>query len=248
MKNIMEMKQRKATLVKEARGLTELAEKEKRDLSGEEKTKIDKILVDARAIDADVAREEALQVAEMNGESRNTGDRAPNGEFRNIGEFLYAARFNPGDPRLQRVERPTSEQRGMDMTTGSEGGVLVPPTYMETIMQATPQAAVFRPRATVIPAGSPPDSALIIPTLDQSGTKGFYAGVNVTWIAEGGAKVETQPALKDIQLFPKEVAAYITVTDKLLRNSEAASVLVSSLLRAAIKKGVGCCSCKSIRS
>lgn len=233
MKNIMEMKQRKSSLVKEARGLTETAEKEKRDLSADEKGKIDKILVDARAIDEDVAREERMQALEMN-QARTEEAEKRGTEFRNFGEFLQASRWNPGDPRLVRMQARDVEGRAMDMTTGAEGGVLVPPTYMETIMQVTPQQAVFRPRATVIPAGTPPDSAMIIPTLDQSGTQGVYAGVTVKWLAEGATKAETAPALKDIQLFPREVAAYVTVTDKLLRNAEAASTLVTNLLRKAI--------------
>ena len=229
----MEMKRAKSAKVAEARALTTLAETEQRELTGEDKAKIDNILADARSMEADIAREEALQAAEMAGNARAAAEEGAH-EFRNLGEFLYAARFSPSDPRLQRVAANSEKRAGMDMTTGSEGGVLVPPTYMETIFKVEPQASIFRPRATVIPAGSPPDSALIIPTLDQSGTKGFFAGVSVTWIAEGGAKAETTPALKDIQLFPKEVAAYITVTDKLLRNSEAASAVVTSLLRGAI--------------
>lgn len=234
----MELRRNKSSLVTEARGMTDKAEAEKRELTGEEKTRIDKILADARTMDADITREEQLQAAEMAGKTREAADKAVR-EFRNFGEYLSAVRFNPSDPRLQdlRIALPhrgeTEQRAGMDMTTGSEGGVLVPPTYMETIFQVSPQAAVMRARATVIPAGSPPDSALFIPTLDQSGTKGYFAGVTVTWIAEGGAKVETTPALKDIQLFPKEVAAFITVTDKLLRNSEASSALVTSLLRGA---------------
>ena len=236
MKNVQEMKRSKAALITEARKLADQSETEKRDLSAEDKTKIDKMIADARTMDADIAREEALQSAEMVGNVREAGEKAAR-EFRNFGEYLYAARFNPTDRRLQdlRVETPKrgpeEARAGMDMTTGSEGGVLVPPTYMETIFKISPQATVLRAKATVIPAGSPPDSALIIPTLDQSGTKGYFGGVQVVWIAEGGAKVETTPNLKDIQLFPKEVAAFVTVTDKLLRNSDAASALVSSLLR-----------------
>jgi len=243
MKNVMEQKQRKAALIAEARAIMTTAETEKRELSGEERVKIDKMAADARNIEGDIAREEQLQAMEMHEGRKEAGDKAVRGFGdgpKGFAEFLYACRFNPSDPRLSelRIQTPRrgedEARSGMDMTTGSEGGVLVPPTYMDTIFMVNPQAAVMRARATVIPAGSPADSALIIPTLDQSGTKGYFGGVAVNWIAEGGTKVETTPALKDIQLFPKEVAAFVTVTDKLLRNSAAAGSLVTTLLRGAI--------------
>jgi HK97 family phage major capsid protein len=53
-------------------------------------------------------------------------------------------------------------------------------------------------------------------------------------VAEGGAKGETDIRLKEVSLEPGEVAAYITVTDKLLRNWAAASNLLAGQLRKAI--------------
>ena len=161
-------------------------------------------------------------------------DPAPEG-FRSFGDFLQAARFNPSHPALVRSESiHDSEKRVMSMGVGTAGGFLVPEQFSQTMLKVDPQDAIIRPRAQVIPAGSPPDSAITIPALDQSGVKGVYSGVTVNWIAEGGAKPVTEPSLLEVKLEPQEVAAHVEVTDKLLRNSEAAGALISSLLRKAI--------------
>jgi len=56
----------------------------------------------------------------------------------------------------------------------------------------------------------------------------------VFWIGEGAAKPETGGSLEEISLTPKEVAAHTVVTDKLLRNWEAANTFISGLLQGAI--------------
>lgn len=147
-------------------------------------------------------------------------------EFRNFGEFLHSVRFNPTDRRL--------EIREQTMGTGAEGGFNVPKQFRETLLMVDPQAAVIRSRATVIPAGNPPDAEITMPALDQGAAENIFGGVTVSWIGEGQTKAETDAAFKEVKLQPNEVAAYITVTDKLLRNWGAAGPTLSGLLRGAI--------------
>jgi len=173
--------------------------------------------------------EQALQAAQA-----PQGDPAPEG-FRSFGDFLQAVRFNPAHSALQFRERVIdSEKRVMSMGVGAAGGFIVPEQFSQTMLQIDVASAIFRPRANVIPAGDPPDAAITMPALDQSGARGIYSGVTVNWIAEGGDKSVTEPALLEVKLEPQEVAAHVVVTDKLLRNSAAAGALISSLLRKAI--------------
>jgi HK97 family phage major capsid protein len=158
-------------------------------------------------------------------------EMGPN-ELREFGDFLQTCRWNPGDPALR--SRNSGQKRDLNMGFGAQGGFIVPEQFSNVLKMVDEQSAIFRPRAQVIPAGDPPDAAITIPVLDQSGANGVYAGVVVQWIAEGGAKPETEPAFSEIKLEPKEVAAHVVVTDKLLRNSAAAGALVQSLLRKAI--------------
>lgn len=211
----------------EARGFTEEERAERDRLKGEV-DRMDELIKSAREVLA----------AEDNGERHDqpSGEPQPTQtEFRQFGDFLQAVRYNPSDPALRRRELPKgAEGRVMSMGVGAAGGFIVPEQFSLVIRQVDPQAAVFRPRALVIPAGDPPDSAITIPALDQSGARGVYSGVVVQWIAEGAAKPETEPQLREIKLEPQEVAAYTVLTDKLLRNSAAAGALVTALLRKAI--------------
>ena len=56
----------------------------------------------------------------------------------------------------------------------------------------------MRPRANVIPAGSPPDAGITMPALDQSGTNpgNVFGGMTFSWIEEGGEKPETDAELR----------------------------------------------------
>jgi HK97 family phage major capsid protein len=147
-------------------------------------------------------------------------------EFKDFGEFIYSVRYNPGDRRL--------EYREQSMGVGAEGGFMVPKQFRETLMSVDVQAPLIRPRATVIPAGSPPDAEISMPALDQSAAENMFGGVEVSWIGEGQTKAETDARFKEIKLTPNEVAAYITVTDKLLRNWQAAGSVLTNLLRNAM--------------
>lgn len=165
-------------------------------------------------------------------------------EFETLAEFCTAAIANPNDPRLASLFRSRgnfhddgegvrAEQR---MDSGQTGGFLIPTQFRQTIMAVAGPQSIVRSRATVIPAGSPPDSEIEIPALDQTGASpsNVYGGVSVSWIAEGGAKPETDADFRLISLKPQEVAGHIVMTDKLLRNSAAAGAYVASQLPKAL--------------
>lgn len=191
----------------------------------------DKLMAEARNL-------ERLVNAEMGGETREAVEADPDGysEFRDFGEFLAATKWDPHDERLMArpIDARKGESRALQMSVGAAGGFLVPATFSDEILKVNPQDAIIRPRATVIPAGDNPDASISIPALDQSGARGVYSGVTVNWIGEGADKPEVEPSFREITLIPKEVAAYIPVTDKLLRNATAAGALVMRLLRQAI--------------
>jgi HK97 family phage major capsid protein len=147
---------------------------------------------------------------------------------------------NPNDQRLATLYDENAGEGGMRaeqrMDTGSAGGFAVPTQFRATLMEVSPQEARIRPRAMVIPAGTPPDSAITMPALNQDGTNpaNVYGGVEVNWIGEGVAKPETDATLREIKLEPQEVAGHVVLTDKLLRNWAAASAVIERLLRGAV--------------
>jgi len=214
----------------ENRDLTEAESKEWADLT-------DKVTAlrerEKRQAIVDAQEREAAQ--RQPGVPLDAAKSEPAQEWRGFGEFLQAIRWAQNDPRLQYKKLDgDAEQRVLSMGVGVAGGFMVPRQFRPELLSVDPQGAVVRPRATVIPAGDPPDAAIDIPALDQSGARGVYSGVQVTWIGEGVAKPESEPQFLRVTLDPNEVAAHTIVTDKLLRNSDAAGALVSTLLRRAI--------------
>ena len=249
------LRAQRTTLVATMRGLIEAAEKENRDFTAEETATYDGHKAQLDALDARIARITGIEAAEAAGNvvvpaaARGIapGSSVPQGphaktEFESFGEFMHAVRFRPGDARLNFVEGVgASDAEGgeisaeLRMDNDTSGGFMVPPQLRQTLLKVEPQDALVRPRANVIPAGSPPDAAVTMPALDQSGAnpKNMFGGVEVKWIGEGDEKPETDADLKSVTLTPKEVAGLVTVTDKLLRNWQAAGTFIEDLLRGA---------------
>lgn len=174
------------------------------------------------------------------------------GGFTSLGEFLNAVRF--GDARGRLANLPVNPNQGggykvpdafaqkmvpgirneWQMGVGEDGGYAVPEQFdTSRIWRLNGPANIVRSRATVIPAGDPPDASLTFPALNQ-GANGAYGGVEVTWIDEGDEKPDTDAKLLEVSLTPQEVAATTVVTDKLLRNWSAGSAFIEGLLRAAM--------------
>ena len=229
-----------------------------RDLTAEEQTRFDVLKAKATALDPRIARLEEQGAAEavldaprgaragarpQLDERRERRGPEARTQFENLGEFLAAVRFRPNDQRLNFVEgvgRARTEDgeisAEMRMDDGAAGGFAIPPQFRNVLMQLQPGDAIVRPRAMVLEAGSPPDSSVTMPALDQTGAApgNFFGGVQVSWIEEGGQKPLTDMKIREITLTPHEVAGLMIVTDKLLRNWQSASTLIEKQLRGAI--------------
>lgn len=229
MKDIMALKRALHEVVKKARALSDLADKEERSLTADEEKQFNSYMEEVDKRKKEIEREERLNQEEMgNKENRQEDPEKVAHEWRGgIAEFMRTVLTNSHDPRL-------TEYRQQAMDVGVMGGFMVPTQWSSTVRQLQPQDAVVRPRATVIPPGSPPDSSITFPALDQTAGRDVYSGVTVQWIGEGAEKPETGFRLREVTLTPNEVAAFIPLTDKLLRNSDAASTLATTLLRRAI--------------
>ena len=229
MKNTEELKRELAGKIEEARKLHELAKTEKRSFTEEESKQYSDLMTEIDKRKSEIVREEQLNAAEMQSKQERKEDPEKL-EYEWPGGLAEMCRMVLSDSNDQRLH----EFRQQAMGVGVMGGFAVPTQWSSDIRQLSPADSVVRPRATVIPAGDPPDSAITFPALDQTGARGVYSGVAVQWIAEGHAKPETGYRLLEVTLTPNEVAGYIPVTDKLLRNSAAASSLITTLLRRAI--------------
>jgi HK97 family phage major capsid protein len=228
--DLNDLKKDRAKKLDEARAIHAKAEAENRELNENEQKQFDGLMVEVNAFGTRIIRQEMLMNQEAGIKNPITGDptqlatnRDGKPEYKNLGEMLCEIRYN----------RSNAESRLLAMGAGGTGGFLIPDQFKPDLLSLKPEEAIVRPRATVIPAGEPPDALITMPALSQ-GTAGVYAGVTVTWIGEGDTKPETTPVLEEVTLEPSEVAAHVIVTDKLLRNAAAASGIITKLLRDAV--------------
>lgn len=220
------------------RAMLETADAEKRDLTDEETKAYDALDKETDKLGLDLERMEKLAIRTAQADARKDEPYQPDfskrkatpKEFSCFGEFIHSVVYNRTDPRLSDLY----QTRAQTMGSGTEGGFMVPEQWRGELLQIQPQEAVIRPRATVIPAGDPPDAKLTMPALDQSNAENIYGGVVVAAVSEAGTKAETDIRFREVSLEPTEVAGWIRVSDKLLRNWGAASTMLSTQLRKAI--------------
>jgi len=250
MKNLIDMRQKKADLVGGVRAFLDSIEAENREMTPEETQEYEKRMAEVKKAEEALTREEELQRVEMSTAMKTeVKEREVRyGEFRSLSEMLCTIRFNREDPRLTYREEPHNDNgdmhyqyeggektpvANMDYSGGVQGGFLVPDRFIDELLKVGPEDAVVRPRARVLPAGFPPDTQVEIPVLDQ-GQYGIFGGVEVDWIEEGQLKPASKPKFRLKTLKPNEVAGRIVVTDKLLRNTRVFEPLARDLLRGAV--------------
>ena len=229
--------------------LNEIAIAENRDLTDDEHKEYTDTEQRADSFEKRIARQEKLRERRANApmpqqaESRNRPQVQARdydaSDFRSLGEFLYSVRFRPSDQRLLGVAQRDADTQVMgdgihDATDGPLGGFAVPEQFRPELLEVAQQGAVIRPRAFVIPAGSPPDAPINMPALDQTSSSNRYGGVEVDWIDEGAEKPQTDMGLLKVTLQPHEVAGSMDVSDKLLRNWQASNAVFRRLMSGAI--------------
>jgi len=134
--------------------------------------------------------------------------------FKNLGEFVHAVRFGDPKGRLQNLAAGQGQGGGIEvpaafkgqfmpqfknewsMGVGQEGGFAVPTQFKPDMLMIQPEPSIVRDRATVIPAGDPPDGTITMPAFSQ-GANGVFGGVEVYWIGEGATKPETDGTLEE---------------------------------------------------
>lgn len=250
---LKQLREKRAKLVADMRGMINVAETEDRDFTSEETGAYDALQAEKEGLDIRIGRLEGADAAEATlnvvvpAASRRGGIERAGGpeasrEFESMGEFLHSVRFRPSDQRLNFVEGVghatdgTGMQSEMRMDNDTSGGFMVPTQLRSTLLSVRPQDALVRPRATVIEAGDPPDAGITMPAIEQGGANpgNMFGGMQFSWIEEGGDKPETDAELQAITLTPHEIAGFVTVTDKLLRNWKASASFLEGQMRSGV--------------
>lgn len=224
MLDLAKLQKEKTAKVKELREfVTAIETRADKTMTADEQAKFDTLRTECERRDQEIDREIALQALEK----KSLAEKASKDpkELKSFGEFLSEVRA--GGANL--------EKRDVTMGDGPSMGFVVPENFDLAIRQLDFPGAIIRPRATVIPAGNPPDAAIHFNSFDQSGSLGIYGGIVVKWLAENAAKQDAgDPKIKRITLEPKEVSGYIDISNKLLDNAASSGAFLQTLLRAAI--------------
>jgi HK97 family phage major capsid protein len=130
----------------------------------------------------------------------------------------------------------------------SEGGFLVPEEFRSELLQLSLEGAVVRPRATIIPMGSP---RIHIPMLDEtSRVSSVFGGVVVYRTEEGAELTESSASFASVKLDVTKQTALSHVPNELIRDWGAFGAFMDATLPNAMSfyedldyisgSGVGC--------
>ena len=133
---------------------------------------------------------------------------------------VRAAGFGMGlDKRLIPLQGTwTPDEKTMTVAAGTGGGFLVPTEFRPLLVERALEAAVIRPRATVITDIQ--GDSIDFPTItDTSHASSVHGGVIGYWTAEAATKDATQPTIGQATWRARELVCYTEVSDKLIKFS-----------------------------
>ena len=229
-KQLRELQARKAALVKEARGLTDVAAADGRDLNDEEVNAFDALRtrIDAAsaAIDREtslIADEARLSVVSVIGpvvtENR---DADPTRGFGSLGEFMQAvyqadkpgqsidSRLLPGGIGAAAPANFSNEASGQD------GGFLVPQQFSQEIFKLSLGEDSLLPLTDNVEVSG---NSMAFPK-DETTPWGTN-GIRAYWQGEASSAVATKPVLGLATLRLKKLMALVPTTDELLEDASA---------------------------
>lgn len=209
MERTLEMRQKRAALVAQARELLEKAEQERRDLTAEEQEKWDRIMNDVDALGRQIEREERMATLEQQlsqaqgtraGGREQPGDGSPRGSDEYRSAFWRAIRYT-------RNALDAHEVRALQVGVDSEGGYIVPSEFEQTLVQGLTDQNIMRGLATVITTSS--DRS--VPVVTSHGS--------ASWISEEGPYTEGDEAFGQKVLYAHKVGTLIKVSEELLQDA-----------------------------
>lgn len=146
--------------------------------------------------------------------------------FANFGDLAMSAHNavvnGVHDPRLAVVgnHNPELSAAGLRQGNGPEGGYLVPPAFRAAMLENDQGMSLdLYGRTRNFNLGQ--EESITIPALNQTSRKdgSRWGGVTSQWLEEEETMTESEPSFRQVELKPKEIAIFIKVSDKLLRNS-----------------------------
>jgi len=157
--------------------------------------------------------------------TKDEGDKP----FKSIGEQLIAIRnaYQNGaiDKRLFRMavndQGMVLKATGLSEGVPADGGFLIEPQFIPTILERTYQYGVLASRCTRIPIGAGYNSVKMPAVSETSLASSRFGGIVSYWAAEAGAKTASIPAFRQVSLELKKLIGLCYATDELLQDAVA---------------------------
>ena len=259
-KQLRELQARKATLVKDARALTDIAAAQERDMTDEELAAFNSLKAKIEAASAAIDREAALiaeeahmvNVANVAHSAHSTishGQTAtvisvtdnleadPKHGFKSVGDFLKTVRQaqNPGAAIDDRLLIGSGRSAVAPASFGSEGsaqdgGFLVPPQFAQEIFQLSLGEDSLLPMTDNVEITG---NTMAFPK-DETTPWGTN-GIRAYWQGEAASAVGTKPVLGLSTLRLKKLMALVPVTDELLDDTNALSTYLPDKIATSIR-------------
>ena len=251
-KQLRELQARKATLVKDARALTDIAAAEQRDMNEEEVAAFEALKARIEAATAAIDREAALISEEAHmASTAQLGQGAgatvitvseniesdPRHGFKSVGEFLKTVRQaqNPGSSLDERLLVGSGRGAAVPASFGNEGsaqdgGFLVPPQFSQEIFQLSLGEDSLLPLTDNVEITG---NTMAFPK-DETTPWGSN-GIRAYWQGEATPAVSTKPVLGLSTLRLKKLMALVPVTDELLDDTNALSTYLPDKIATSIR-------------
>lgn len=248
-KQLRELQARKASLVKDARTLTDIAAAEDRDMSEDEVSAFEALKEKIEASSAAIDREAALiaEEAHLNHSSQLMNSSVitvvdnlasdPKHGFKSVGEFLKTVcqAQKPSSSIDERLLIGSSRGAASVSNFGSEGsaqdgGFLVPPQFAQEIFQLSLGEDSLLPLTDNVEITG---NTMAFPK-DETTPWGSN-GIRAYWQGEATPAVSTKPVLGLSTLRLKKLMALVPVTDELLDDTNALSTYLPDKIATSIR-------------
>jgi HK97 family phage major capsid protein len=232
MKNIAEMKQKRAELIKQARSILETVEKENRTLTDEEEQKLKDLNaeIDKRQTEIEFEERQQRLEAELNirdseptrTEPQNSNLSGNEGKFRSFGEQMMAV-YRAACPNGRVDSRLTTRAAtGLSESVPSDGGFLVQQDFVSELLKRAYNTGVIASKCRKIPLSTNSNGLKINAINETSRANGSrWGGIQTYWENEADQLIGSRPKFRVMDLSLKKLTGLCYVTDELLTDAAA---------------------------
>jgi HK97 family phage major capsid protein len=139
--------------------------------------------------------------------------------FSSIGEFCRTALLNPLDQRLQ--NRGHGVRNSMSEGIGEDGGFAVPVQFFGSLLDASLESEIIRPRCGVIPMSSNMATLPSFNYLDSTGNT--RAGLVLRWVNELATNTNQNAKMTPMNMRANKAAIFVSASSEVTEDVEAFS-------------------------